>query len=113
MGRGGLPKGFGVGFGGGHIYSTVRGPAPALLLAAFVGCDPGSSPGPLTFQSDTLPNGTIRVENNGLPAWPEDDRWEAGEVLRIGTLDGDGPDQFGAVSGLAVGEDGAIFVGER
>ena len=96
----------------GHIYLAARRPVTVLLLTVFIGCDSGGPQRALTFQTDTLPNGTVRVENNGSPAWSEEDRWEAREVLRIGTLDGKGPDQFGSVTGLAVGEDGSIFVGE-
>ena len=88
-----------------------RGRVTVVLLAVLVGCGPVGSPVPITFHSDTLPNGTVQVENTGESAWPVEDRWEAQEVIRIGTLDGEGPDQFGRVSGLAVGEDGTIFVG--
>jgi hypothetical protein len=91
---------------------VVRGSVTVLLLTVFTGCETGDSQGTLTYQSDTLPNGTVRVENNGSPAWTEEDRWEAREILRIGTLDDEGPEQFGNVTGLAVGEDGAIFVAE-
>lgn len=97
---------------GEHVLRILRYPISILLLTIWAGCDAGHSPGATTFHSDTLPNGMIHVENTGAPAWPEEDRWEAREVLRIGASDGDNPDQFGVVSGLAVGNDGAVIIGE-
>ena len=83
-----------------------------MVLSVLSGCGPVASPDRVTYHTDTLPNGRVHLENTGAPAWSSDERWEAEEVLRIGTLDGEGPDQFGAVSGLAVSEEGSVFVGE-
>jgi hypothetical protein len=44
------------------------------------------------------------------PAWNETDAWVAHEDLRIGTLDGEGPDQFGQIAGLKADRDGRIYV---
>jgi sugar lactone lactonase YvrE len=38
------------------------------------------------------------------------DAWRLVEDLRIGVVDGEGPDVFGRIAGLQVGEDGRIYV---
>ena len=58
---------------------------------------------------DTLEAGRIRVVNAG-PEWTEADGWTAEEDLRIGTLEGEGPDQFGQVAALKVDAQGRIYV---
>jgi hypothetical protein len=50
------------------------------------------------------------TESSTPGLWAEGEGWTLVEELRIGSPEGDGPDVFGAVSGLAVTEDGRILV---
>lgn len=58
--------------------------------------------------TEMLPNGATLVHH--VPASDVPVTWRLEEELRIGTLDGGGPDQFGRVGGLAVGGDGEIVI---
>ena len=61
---------------------------------------------------DTLASGRVRVSNadRGLHG-PDDLRLV--EELRIGSIDGDGPDVFGDIVSLAVDQNGAVYVADR
>ena len=50
---------------------------------------------------DTLSSGQISVNNPQGSLWAAGDGWGVSEELRIGTLDGTGPDMFGAVTDFA------------
>jgi hypothetical protein len=80
-------------------------------VLAVSGCGAGDSPqgSSATAVVDTLKGGRIRVVNTG-PEWTEVDRWTAEEDLRIGTLEGEGPDQLGQVSALKVDAQGRLYV---
>jgi len=62
-----------------------------------------------TVTRDTLPSGVVRVTNTPPAGSPAPDR-VIDENLRIGTREGEGPDQFGAIMGLAILRDGRIAV---
>lgn len=71
------------------------------LLAAYVTLAACAGPGDGEFPAtvrDTLPSGVIRVTNTippgALPAW------RLVEELRVGTIEGEGPDVFGDVQAL-------------
>ena len=61
---------------------------------------------------DTLPNGAIEVHNTSYGIWDSTNAWHVVEELRIGTLEGSGPDLFGGISALEVDESGNIYVFE-
>ena len=52
---------------------------------------------------DTLPGGVIRVVNHPPPAMAT--AWSLEEILRVGTIDGDGPASFSRIHGLVVLDD--------
>lgn len=61
-----------------------------------------------TITVDTLESGVVRVVNT--PAASVEPGYVIEEELRIGTMDGEGPDQFGQIKGLAVLSDGRMAV---
>jgi len=61
---------------------------------------------------DTLPNGTIEVHNPSHGIWDSASAWRIDEELRIGSIEGTGPDLFGQISALEVDEYGRIYVFE-
>ncbi len=84
---------------------------PALLLVSG-GC--GSSEGRASSAwsgtIDTLPSGQIVVSNPTTPVWRAGDEWRVVEEIRIGTLEGDGPDMFGDITSLEVDPEGRIWI---
>ncbi len=90
-----------------------------LLLAAasmllLLGCGSDGGPG-RAFEGtiDTLPSGRVVVSNPGEGMWREGEEWQVTEEIRIGRLEGDGPDVFGSVGLLEVDEAGRFYVFER
>lgn len=61
---------------------------------------------------DTLANGAVRTSNRGTGMWADGERWRLVEELRIGSMDGHGPDVFGDLHSLslAVDPDGRMLV---
>jgi len=59
---------------------------------------------------DTLPSGTMVVSNPSYGVWDSSSAWRAVEELRIGTLEGSGPDLFGGIAALEVDDAGRIYV---
>ena len=62
---------------------------------------------------DTLPGGRIVVANPEAGIWAEGDEWDVVEELRLGSLDGTGPDVFGAISVIEVDAEGRFYAFER
>lgn len=86
-----------------------RAAAALLASAAVLACDdPGSSEWAGTI--DTLATGQLVVRNPATPLWPEAGRWQLVPELRIGTVDGTGPELFGRITSLAVDAAGRIYV---
>jgi hypothetical protein len=82
-----------------------------ILIPALVPACSGETAGRAgTFVVDTLASGAVRVSNTGTPAWGKAGGWVAVEELRLGTVSGGGPEQFGAISGLAVDAAGYLYV---
>ena len=84
---------------------------PALLAVAWVtlaGCGDNAPPPGWTTVRDTLPSGTIRVTN--VPSPDASPTWTLVEELRVGTVEGAGPDAFGRLKSLVVLEDGRFAV---
>ncbi len=86
-------------------------PRRPLLVAAWmtlVGCgDPGSRSEWTTLR-DTLPSGTVRVVNT--PAPDASPNWILTEELRVGSVEGTGPDAFAYLKGLVALDDGGFAV---
>lgn len=85
--------------------------ALAGAIGLLAGCGGGEAPAAARVRVDTLPGGRIVVHNPD-PSAPEAgvERWTLLERLRIGSLDGDGPDVFGQIVDLALGADGSVMV---
>lgn len=79
-----------------------------LMLLGLAGCEPGNHE--LTVQVDTLPSGQVVVTNNGSGLWQEDQAWTIREDLRIGSMEGEGPEVFGQIASLAVDDTGKVFI---
>ncbi|HUP52207.1 MAG TPA: 6-bladed beta-propeller [Longimicrobiales bacterium] len=59
---------------------------------------------------DTLATGQVVVRNTSRPVWSDEQAWRVVEELRIGRVDGDGPDLLGRIASLAVDGAGRIWV---
>jgi len=59
---------------------------------------------------DTLSSGEVVVHNTADPLWRPGEEWQVTEDLRIGTVEGDGPDMFGQISSLALDGAGRMWV---
>jgi hypothetical protein len=79
-----------------------------LLTACGAAGDRGA--GGWTGTVDTLASGQIVVTNPGAPSWAPGAEWRVTEELRIGRIDGEGPDLFGRITSLAVDRGGRIWV---
>lgn len=90
---------------------------PSLLLAlgSSSGCSPSESNAATMWSGtvDTLANGTVLVSNPSDGVWGSETAWRVIEEVRIGTLEGDGPDMFGGIGSIEVAENGNIYVYER
>lgn len=83
----------------------------ALVLGVALGatgCTGDAAAGGWTTTVDTLSNGAILVRHTPPPDPPATWRLEPG--LRIGALDGEGPEVFGRIQDLAVAADGRVVV---
>ncbi len=80
----------------------------AAAWLAVTGCGDPESRSDWTTQRDTLPSGTVHVTN--VPVANVSPNWTLVEELRVGSLDGTGPDAFGYLKGLVALEDGGFAV---
>ena len=64
-------------------------------------------------QIDTLPDGQVVVHNEGRGVWVEGSEWRIVEDLRIGTINVEGPQNFGQIASLTVDDIGRLWVLER
>jgi streptogramin lyase len=80
----------------------------AVLAACGAADDRGTSRWAGTI--DTLASGQIVVTNPATPSWAPGSEWRVVEELRIGRLEGDGPDLFGQITSLTVDRGGRIWV---
>lgn len=83
----------------------------AFGLAACIE-DSGDESDPWDGTVDTLPSGTVEVRNTGRGIWDSTTPWRVIEEVRIGALEGSGPDLFGRISALEVDESGRFYVFE-
>jgi hypothetical protein len=76
-----------------------------LLLSA---CDAGQGDAPGAVETHVRgENGVVRVGNTGIPH-----RWESAELVRIGVLEGTGPDVFGQVRSVVADGESNIYVAD-
>lgn len=82
------------------------------LLCILTACGAGerTAAGIWTGTIDTLANGAIHIQNPATGIWDETTAWHLEEDLRIGTVEGTGPDLFGEITDLAVDGYGRIYV---
>ncbi|MEX0893736.1 MAG: 6-bladed beta-propeller [Gemmatimonadota bacterium] len=86
-----------------------------LTVVAIGGAACGGANTPETTESwagtvDTLPGGAVHVVNPAQGVWTEEDRWRLTEALRIGAVDGAGPELWERVGGMAVDGGGRLWV---
>jgi sugar lactone lactonase YvrE len=80
-----------------------------LLLGA---CGEAASSPSADVVIETLPNGAVHVRSPEAGIWAEGERWRLVEELRIGAMDGTGPDVFGNIAGLEADGEGRIYVAD-
>lgn len=61
---------------------------------------------------DTTATGTVVVSNPAEGIWDDNTRWRVAEEVRIGTMEGTGPDLFGRITDLEVDPAGRLWVFE-
>lgn len=87
---------------------------PLLLCASLAACgDEAEARRADGVTFDTTASGAVVVRSPAEGVWEEGEAWRLVEELRIGAVDGDGPEMFGEVSGVAVDPLGRIWVVER
>ena len=91
-----------------HVAALAAG----IGLAAACGAGPGDGAARWAGTIDTLASGQIVVTNPAEPLWRPGEAWRVEEVRRIGRMEGDGPDVFGAILTFAVDPFGRIWVVE-
>lgn len=83
-----------------------------LLLVAATGCAESASSADGGITVDTLPNGAVHVRNGAEGLWAANgsEPWRLEEDLRIGRIDGTGPDVFGSARDIIPDAEGRIWV---
>ncbi len=90
------------------MYERTQTTVLAVACVILAGCgDPESGSGWTTLR-DTLPSGTVHVTN--IPVANASPTWTLVEELRVGSMDGAGPDAFAYLKGLVALEDGGFAV---
>jgi len=86
--------------------------AVVLLALGAAGCVDDAPASGWGGTVDTLSSGQISVYNPAGSLWSAGDAWKVETELRIGTLDGTGPDMFGSISDFEVDRYGRIWLFE-
>lgn len=90
--------------------STAVALAAAALLLTACGSDARPTAGRWAGTIDTLPGGAVRVHSPATGTWKPGEEWKLVEELRIGSAEAEGPELFGAITGLEVDGEGRIYV---
>lgn len=61
-------------------------------------------------QIDSLPGGAVSVHNTGHGLWPDSGEWRVVEDLRIGSVDAEGPENFGRIVSMTIDGRGRFWV---
>jgi hypothetical protein len=88
--------------------SVALAGAAALTLATS-GCTPEAAGSSWAGTVDTLASGQVVVRNPDVELWDDHSRWRMVEELRIGTIDGTGPDMFGSISDFEIDALGRLY----
>lgn len=92
-----------------YFLGRLKNPAPlALAWVALTSCGDSAPRHDWTAVRDTLPSGTVRVTN--IPPAEAPPTWTLVEELRVGAVEGAGPDAFGRLKGLVALDDGGFAV---
>jgi hypothetical protein len=93
------------------VKSRALWRALPLVLAAGAACrNQGEIP---AVSLDTLPSGARLVSNVGTGLWGPQEEWRLVPDLKLGSINGVGPETFGELVDLAVDDFGRIFVLDR
>ena len=90
------------------MYERTRAILIAGAWVVLAGCGDSESRSDWTKLRDTLASGTVHVTN--IPAADAPPTWTLVEELRVGTLEGTGPDAFAYLKGLVALEGGGFAV---
>lgn len=93
---------------------AVLGRQATLILCTWIvaGCSGESARDGWNGSISVLENGAELVRNPQEGIWSSEEVWRLTEDLRVGSVDGEGPDVFSEISSLsfAVADDGRMFV---
>lgn len=87
---------------------AVRKASLAVALAFLAGCD--TNAGPEQSALTVSDSAGVEIVQNGPERGPP---LELVETLRLGVLEGDGPEQFSEIYAVALGRDGTLVVGNN
>lgn len=90
------------------MFERTQTTVLAVASVILAGCGDPESGSDWTTLRDTLPSGTVHVTN--IPVANAFPTWTLVEELRVGSMDGAGPDAFAYLKGLVVLEDGGFAV---
>ena len=90
------------------MYERTQATLLAVACVALAGCGDSESRSDWTTLQDTLPSGTVRVTN--IPPPNASPTWLLVEELRVGSLEGTGPDVFAYLKGLVALDGGGFAV---
>ncbi|HEX5581709.1 MAG TPA: NHL repeat-containing protein, partial [Gemmatimonadaceae bacterium] len=94
--------------------SSCRLVAALVLVSSLTGCTSDRrTDAERAIRFDTLPGGAVVVTNSERGIWDSASAWRLVEELRIGRVDGDGPDAFSDVHDIAVDGAGNVYVLQR
>jgi hypothetical protein len=93
------------------FFVAARTTGAAVLVAA-AGCGDwvGARRGEVVV--DTLPGGVVLVRSPAAGVWGEGEGWRLVEDLRIGAVEGEGPDVFGDMVLVQADDAGRIYVAD-
>lgn len=98
-----------------EIAPTMQRRGALVLITWFgvAGCGGAVTPPAENFVVDTLPSGRVVVTNDGTGVWTPETAWMLEEDLRLGRLDGGGPEQFAEIYWITTDTEGRIYVVEN
>lgn len=85
----------------------------AATFLFFAGCGEREGPSSWGGTVDALPGGGVVVHSPAAGIWDSSSVWQVEEELRIGTVEGRGPDVFTGISDLEIDALGRLYVLER
>lgn len=90
--------------------ATIGLVAAAIAVAAGCSSSEGRAAARWGGTIDTLPGGHVVVHNTATPMWVEESAWQVVEEMRIGSMEGDGPETFGSVNTMEVDAAGRLWI---